>query len=314
MVMTLKQQMEHFKKALAEEDHVKQLRAVKGSQAWRNLQIMLQRSGGVCEQRVKQSWKQVPGQATFNFRDVSHLYKLYASIPDLTKEVGCQLELCELWRGKHRWPLNQIITPKSIRRKVSRFIQGPIYGRMKKEKVEQAMKGSLYATLVSAHGNKDDLNQLIIKLGRKVRNNPYKYMKLSSSPIFNLLMLECNRLGFSDYYRKLLNISRHVTNVALLERLGHVLYFCFLYPKGGGEFGHVDLFTAFFGRNPLKEKMSQLMRGYECNKGYGNATDMKKDVFLEANNFSLSVLNEESLNGFVESIEKQYLNSRRKKK
>lgn len=228
-----------------------EVRKVKGSRPWLNVQQMLKRSGRNCVQRLFSN-NEINGKDTFNFDDVSHLYHLYSAVNRIKSSSGnhVKLEICELKRGLHSWPYNLIIVPTSIRRKVDGFLQDSGGSDKKNKNAKLWCSGSLYKELRYASNSEQELNDSIARLSLADRVPPMAGVihpgvsNISSkdhSPAFTLLWLECRRMGLRAESDRLINLQRSINDVQLLEQLGNALFFSLLYVDPCK-----DLFSAFF--------------------------------------------------------------------
>lgn len=228
-----------------------EVRKVKGSRPWLNVQQMLKRSGRDCAQGLFSN-NEINGKDTFNFDDVSHLYHLYSAVNRIKSSSGnhVKLEICELKRSLHGWPYNFIIVPTSIRRKADGFMQDRGDSNKKNKSGKSWCSGSLYKELRYASNSEQELNDSIARLSLADRVPPMAGVihpgvsNISSknhSLTFTLLWLECRRMGLRAESDRLISLQHSVNDIQLLEQLGNALFFSLLYFDP-----FEDLFSAFF--------------------------------------------------------------------
>lgn len=245
-------------------------RKIKSSRAWLNVQQMLKRSGKVCVPGLF-SGTEKTGPNNFNFADVVHLYQLYAVVERFKAESSgiIELEICALPRVRQPWPHNFAIVPKFIRRKADAFMQRDEYVRQfPVSNTPGEFKGSLYAALRNSCGDRQKLDIALAELFPDELKpvhpktlHPGVNLNSQPAPVFTLLWLECNRLGFHQESDRIRNLIKYIRDACGQERIAKALFFAFMYYSD-----KEDLFTAFFSEN--WEKRKEIYNSVEAKNNY----------------------------------------------
>lgn len=245
-------------------------RKIKSSRAWLNVQQMLKRSGKVCVTELF-SGAEKAGPNHFSFSDVTHLYQLYAAVERFKAESEgtLALEICALPRVWQPWPYNFVIVPKGIRRKMAGFMLRDLYGRQAAVAGDSpgGIKGSLYTALRTSCGDRKKLDIALAELFPEDEKpvhpktiHPGVNLNSQPAPVFTLLWLECDRLGFHQESERIRNLVKIIHDTQMLERLASAVFFSFVYCCD-----REDLFTAFFSLFQGKGRMK-----YNCTENENN--------------------------------------------
>lgn len=251
---------------------------IRRSKAWLCTQQILKRSGRSCVRQFSLTMT-IEDENHFDFMMVRHLYMLqlasaatkYAPNFPRWTEVGT---LRRQALSQPQWFSLHIIVPRSIRRKADAFYQitgkgavteKPLHASNNTPKSDAitGFKGSLYAALCRAYGERESVDRIIsdfpvssleMKIAREFDVTAYHDIHHGNSPTLLLFCLECNRLGYKTEYEHVVKLMRILSNVHEQEQLGNALFFSLLYQ------GEEDIFTLFFEKLTVENRQSETRR------------------------------------------------------